>query len=166
MLCIKCKREIGDNDTFCPGCGTKQTPVYKEVFLRNGLSDDEFIDNINKWFQWHPKAANVKATFDMDTAVGLLVNKYKLNKLTIEYELFDTDNKNQYGIVKEEKFGFIKKSAKDYVAEWKTERPNVTVVNWSGGVHTRGSTASHLMNGLGGKNRMTVYILFKFPRNK
>ena len=95
MFCKKCGREIGENDSYCPGCGEKQVTTYKEVFVRNGLSEQDFIANINKWFQWHTKVANVTCHFYMDTAVGLLANKYELNQFEIEYELFKGDNENQ-----------------------------------------------------------------------
>ena len=166
MNCINCGREIGDKDSFCPGCGAKQVVTYKEVFVRNGISEKDFIANINKWFQWHPKAANITCKFGMDTAIGLLANKYELNQFVIEYELFEKDNENQYGLVKEENTALIKKNAKEYIGEWKASHPNVKVVDWEGGTHSRGSTASHLLGGFGARNRLNVYILFKFPRNK
>lgn len=166
MNCIKCGKEIGTNDAFCPICGAKQAPTYKEVFVRNGIKEQDFIANINKWFQWHPKAANITCKFDMDTAIGLLANKYELNRLEIEYELFEHDNENQYGLVKEETIALTKKSAKDYINEWKQSHPNVKIVNWEGGTHSRGQTVSHLLGGLGARNRLNLYILFKFPRKK
>ncbi len=166
MYCMKCGKEILDNDAFCSGCGAKQTPTYKEVFDRNGLSEKDFIENINKWFQWHPRIANVKCYFDMDTAIGLLANKYELNRFVIEYELFENDNKNQYGLVKEESMALMKKNAKEYIEEWKASHPNVTIVKWEGGTHSRGQTASHLLGGFGARNRLNLYIFFKFPRQK
>jgi hypothetical protein len=102
----------------------------------------------------------------MDTAIGLLANKYELNQFVIEYELFEHNNENQYGLVKEESIALMKKSSKEFMGEWKQSHPNVKVVDWEGGTHSRGSTASHLLGGIGARNRMNVYILFKFPRNK
>ena len=166
MYCKKCGKEIGNNDAFCPGCGTKQAPTYKEVFVRNGIPEQDFIANINKWFQWHPKAANITCRFVLDTAICLLANKYDLNTFEIEYELFKNDNENQYGLVKEETVALVASKTRDFVEGWKQSHPNVKVVDWSGGIHSRGSTASHLMGGFGARNRMNVYILFKFPRNK
>lgn len=166
MFCKKCGREIGDNDAFCPGCGTKQAATYKEVFVRNGLKEEDFIANINKWFQWHPKAANITCSFGFDTAVGMFVNKYKLNQFVIEYELFEHENDNQYGLVKEDKVALIQKDLKELVGEWQLSHPQVKIVNWQGGTHSRGEAGSFLMNGLGASNRMTAYIFFKFPRNK
>lgn len=166
MNCKKCGREIGDNDAFCPGCGAKQATTYKEVFVRKGISEKDFIANINKWFQWHPKAANITGKFGMDTAIGLMANKYELNQFVIEYELLESDNKNQYGLVKEEMIAFKRKNITDYMGEWKLSHPNATVVNWQGGTHSRGQAASHLMGGFGASNRLNVYILFKFPRKQ
>ena len=166
MNCKKCGREIGENDAFCPGCGEKQVTTYKEVFVRKGISEQDFIANINKWFQWHPKAANITCKFGMDTAIGLLANKYELNQFEIEYELFKNDNENQYGLVKEETIALVAKKTREFVDEWKQSHPNVKVVDWEGGTHSRGTTASHLLGGIGARNRMNVYILFKFPRNK
>ena len=164
MLCIHCGREIGDGDTFCPGCGKKQVVTYQEVFVRNGLSEKDFIDNINKWFQYHPQAANVTCTFGLDTSIGLLANKYVMNQFVIRYELLQGTNANQYGLVKEEKFGFAKTDTAAFVGDWQNARPGVKVVNWKGGTHSRGYTASHLMGGLGACNQLNAYILFKFPR--
>lgn len=164
MYCKKCGKEIGENAAFCPACGAKQATTYQEVFVRGGLSEQDFIANINKWFQWHPKAANITCKFGMDTAVGLLANKYELNQFVIEYELFEQDNVNQYGLVKEETIALMKKSTKEFVGEWQQSHPNVKIVNWEGGTHSRGHTASHLLGGLGARNRLNVYILFKFPR--
>lgn len=166
MFCKNCGKEIGDSDVFCSGCGAKQTPVYKQVFVRNGISEQDFIANINKWFQWHPKAANIRCRFSKDTAIGLLANKYELNQFEIEYELYENDNTMQYGLVKEESIALMSKSINEFVAQWQQTRPNVKIVNWSGGTHSRGHMASHLLGGLGASNRMNVYILFKFPKRQ
>ena len=151
---------------FCPGCGTKQVEIYKEVFVRNGLSEEDFIMNINKWFQWHKNVANVKCNFGIDTSFGMLANKYVLNQFVIEYELYENGNTVQYGLVKEENIALVAKKTREFVDEWKQSHPNVKVVDWEGGTHSRGSTASHLLGGFGARNRLNVYILFKFPRNK
>lgn len=164
MVCKKCGKEIEEKFAFCPACGAKQATTYQEVFVRNGISEQDFIGNINKWFQYHPKAANISCKFGLDTAIGLLANKYELNRFVIEYELFERDNQNQYGLVKEENLALMKKNIKEYIGEWKESHPNVQIVNWEGGTHSRGQTVSHLMGGLGASNRMNVYILFKFPR--
>jgi len=166
MFCSQCGREIGENDTFCPGCGKKQVTTYKEVFVRNGLSEQDFIANINKWFQWHPKAANIRCHFGLDTAIGLMANKYQLNQFVIEYELFEKNNTMQYGLVKEENTALMKKDAKEYLGAWQRSHPNVKIVNWQGGTHSRGQAGSHLIGGLGAANRLNLYIFFKFPAKK
>ena len=166
MNCKKCGREISENDTYCPGCGAKQVMTYREVFDRRGLSEKDFIGNINKWFQWHPKAANIKCTYHLKDSYGLFVNKYKLQQFVIEYELFENDNENQYGLVKMEKYALVKKSLEKCVAEWQSTHPQVQVVNWQGGTNSRGSSGSLLLGGLGASNRMTAFIFFKFPRKQ
>ena len=164
MYCKKCGKEIDANNAFCPNCGAKQVTTYKEVFVRNGLSEKDFIDNINRWLQWHPKAANIKCQFTTETGVGLLANKYQLNQLVIDYELLENDNVNQYGLVKEEQVALHATSTKDYIAQWQQTHPQASVVNWQGGTHSRGHVVSHLLGGLGAANHMNIYILFKFPR--
>lgn len=166
MHCIKCGKEIDTGNLFCPSCGAKQVATYKEVFVRNGLSEKDFIANINRWFQWHPKAANIKCHFDINTGIGLLANKYELNQFVMEYELLENDNVNQYGLVKEENIALIKKDAKEFIAHWQQTHPKATLVNWQGGTHSRGQMASHLLGGIGAANRLNVYILFKFPRQR
>ncbi len=164
MFCINCGVKLEDGQKFCPQCGKKQVLTYTQVFQRGNLSEEELINNINLWFQSNPKAANISCKFEMDTSIGFLANKYQLNKVVLEYELFKGENQNQYALVKEETMGLTKTKVKDYMTEWKASHPNVKVVDWEGGTHARGSTVSHLMGGFGARNRMEVYILFKFPR--
>lgn len=166
MFCKNCGKEIAEGDLFCSQCGTKQVNTYKEVFVRNGLSEQDFIANINKWFQWHPKAGNITCKFDMDTSIGMLANKYTLNRFVIEYELLDGENENQYGLVKEETLDLARRDIKGFVGAWQQARPNVKIVNWQGGTHSRGHVSSLAFGGIGASNRLNVYIFFKFRRNK
>ena len=164
MNCIKCGKEINENSTFCAHCGAKQVVIYKKIFERNGLSENDFIENINQWFKLNPKAANVKGKFSADTSIGLFANKYTLNRFEVEYELFENNNLNQYALVKEEKYDLMTKKTADFIDAWKKSHPNVKVVNWQGGTHSRGQVGSHLLGGFGAANRLNVYIFFKFPR--
>jgi len=164
MICKSCGKEIGNDSKFCPLCGAKQVTVYRQDFVRNGLSEESFIESINQWLRENPKAANIKATIEIDTGFGLLANKYQLNRFTVNYELFRNENTNQYALVKEESLGLINKSAKEFVEEWKQSHPDWKVVTWRGGTHARGSSASLLLNGIGARNRTEAYILYKFPR--
>ena len=109
MTCKKCGKEINEGSAFCPLCGAKQVEIYKKVFSRNGLSEKDFIDAINKWFNENPKVANVKCKFDTDTSIGLFANKYQLNNFTVEYELFENNNLNQYALLKEECYNIMAK---------------------------------------------------------
>ena len=163
--CTKCGNELNDNDTVCSKCNTEQSNRHIEVFKRNGLSEKDFIDNINRWFEHHPNVAKVTCTFDANTTIGLATNHYVLNEFTIEYELFKNRNTNQYALVKEEKFGMVQKSVKDFVGQWKEEHPNATVVNYKGSTHTRGHVGSFLLKGLGGVNRTEAYILYRYKRD-
>ena len=164
--CIKCGREFSEPTSFCPDCGAKQVKIYTEVFERNGLSEADFLNNINRWFQYHTKAANMKCYFDMETSLGLLANKYELNTFTVKYELFSGDNTNQYALVKEDVTNLTHQKARDFVEQWKAQRPQVTVLNWEGGTHSRGHIGSSFFGGIGAANRMNVYIFYKFPRKQ
>ena len=164
MYCIKCGHFIDEKDSFCPVCGAKQAATYTMCFSRNGLNEQEFIANINHWLQANPKIANVKGIFDTNTSFGVMANQYKLNQFVIEYELFTNDNQNQYCLVKEENIALYQKNVKAYMEKWKQEHPQITVVNWSGGVHSRGHVGSILLGGVGAANRLNVYIFMKYPR--
>lgn len=166
MNCIKCGKEITENSTFCSVCGAKQVKTYKEVFTRGQLSDKEFIANINKWFQWHPKITNVQANLDTGNAPGIFVNQKRLDELVIEYELSEEDNPYQYGLVKEREFDLIQQNLKSYMAQWQKKHPQVEVLNWSGGTNSRGSRTSLMFGGIGAMNKLTVYILIRFRRNQ
>lgn len=166
MFCKQCGKEINNGDAFCSGCGAKQTNTYKEVFVRNGLPEADFIANINKWFQWHPNVANVKCNFGIDSSLGLMANKYVLNQFVIEYELYENQNTMQYGLVKEENTALMKKDIKGFIGDWQASRPNVKIVNWQGGTHQRGQVGSLVLGGIGAVNRMNAYIFFKFPRSQ
>lgn len=163
MFCFNCGAEMKEGDLFCPKCGTKQVKTYREVFMRNGLPEADFICNINRWFQYHPGVSHVRCTFDMNTSFGLLANKYALDRVELDYELLNGVNRYQYGLVKEESVSIVKGNVKEYMMRWKEEHPNVTVVSWSGGTHSRGTIGTVAL-GVGSANRMNVYILFRFPR--
>ncbi len=164
MYCAKCGHQVNENDTFCPACGAKQVTTYTMCFTRNGLSEQAFIANINQWLYENPRIANVSCHFETDTSFGFMANQYKLNQFVIEYELFEHDNQNQYFLAKEENMALYHKNVRAYMEKWKQEHPQITVVNWSGGVHSRGSTGSLLLGGIGARNRMNVYIFMKYPR--
>ena len=61
---------------------------------------------------------------------------------------------------------FDEAMADDTIQDMIDSYDNVKVVDWEGGTHARGYTVSHLMGGFGARNRLNIYILFKFPRNK
>lgn len=164
MICKKCGREMNDKDLFCPSCGTKQVTIYRQVFVRSGMSESQFIDSINIWFEKNPRVANVNCRFDMRTSVGMFANKYKLKEVVIEFELLDGINTYQYGITKESSTALIAKKANGLVDKWSQNHPGAIVVTWSGGRHSRGSSSSLLLGGIGACNRMNAYILYKFPR--
>ena len=166
MFCTKCGKEIENDALFCSSCGAKQANTYKEVFVRNGLSEQDFIANINKWFQWHPNAANIKCKFGIDSSFGMLANKYVLNQFVIEYELYENNNTMQYGLVKEENTAMMKKDTKDFIGAWQQAHPNTTIVNWQGGTHQRGHMGALALGGIGAVNRMNAYIFFKYPRQQ
>lgn len=164
MICKKCGKEIADGSKFCPSCGEKQVDIYKKVFTREGFSEKDFIKSVNEWFAANPKVANVKCRFESGTSIGLLANDYKLKEIQIEYELFGSNNKNQYAITKEETYTLLKKSSSSFIEDWKKSHPEYKVVNWSGGTNSRGKTGTHLLGGFGAANRTTAFILYKFPR--
>lgn len=164
MFCANCGSPYNADDKFCPGCGQKLIETKKEVFVRNGLSEKDFIDNINKWFIYHPNVANVKARFGIESSLGMLANKYVLNQFVIEYEIYENKNTMQYGLVKEENTGLYKKDIKDFIGAWQQSHPNAKIVNWQGGTHQRGQVGSLMLGGIGAVNRMNAYIFFKFPR--
>lgn len=166
MFCKKCGREISGNDPFCPGCGAKQVTTYQEIFDRNGMSEKAFIQQINEWFRNNPMAGNFSCEFDLDTSIGLLVNKYKMNRFILHYEMLPSENRNHYVLVKEENLTMVVQNSKEYMQRWKQEHPEVTVVNWSGGTHSRGQTSSLILGGFGAVNKLNMYILYKYPRNK
>lgn len=166
MNCIKCGKEIAGGSTFCPVCGAKQIKVYKEVLVREHLSEREFIDNINKWFQWHPKAANVHMRFETGTAFGLFVNQTRLNRVEIEYELSEKENPCQYGLVREYQVGLIPGDMKRYIARWQQKHPQSKVMSWAGGSNARGSTSSMILGGIGAVNKMTMFLLIQFRRSE
>lgn len=166
MFCANCGSAYNEGDKFCPGCGKKLIETLKEVFVRNGLSEKDFIDNINKWFIYHPKVANVKCRFGIDTSLGVMANKYVLNQFVVEYEVYENNNTMQYGLVKEESTALYKKDIKGFVGDWQASHPNTKIVNWQGGTHQRGNIGALALGGIGAVNRTSAYIFFKFPRPK
>ncbi len=162
--CMYCQAAIADGSTFCSACGKKQTLIYQQTFVRDRMDQDTFIANINAWFAQYPQVANVKATIHLGDGFGFLTNKYRLDAVSIEYELFSGENTNQYGFVALKKFGFIKNSTDALLAEWLQANPGATVVARNGGVHQRGDTGALMLGGIGANNLTELFVLFKFNR--
>lgn len=164
--CLFCQAELPENAAFCPACGKKQVVRYTQTFRRGSMKEEDFIAQINAWFAQYPQVANVKGEFLLGHGVGLLVNKYTLDALSIEYEVFSGQNTNQYAVVQLSEFGFTHKETADLLAKWKAANPAATVIRTAGGVNQRGSTGSLMMGGLGAKNKAQLYVLFKFDRKQ
>jgi len=162
--CMYCSHPIPDGATFCPDCGKKQVKVYQQTFRRENMSEEEFIARINEWFASYPRVANVKGQFLLNSAVGLMVNKYRLDAFAIEYELLDSNNVNQYGVVSLEKFGLIRTDADQLIKEWQAHNPGATILKTAGGVHQRGQVGSLALGGFGASNKTQSYLFFKFNR--
>ena len=163
-FCIHCGFEIADGSAFCNACGKKQVLRYNQTFQRGDMSEDEFIDRINAWFAQYPNVANVKAEMLLGRGFGMMVNKYVLNALSIEYEVFKGENNNQYALVQLSKFGFTCTETDQLLAQWKAANPGATVVRTAGGVHQRGDAGSLAFNGFGASNKTQLYVFFKYDR--
>ncbi len=162
--CIFCGTALPENATFCPACGKKQVMRYTQTFQRGKMKEQDFIDQINAWFAQYPQVANVKGELHLGHGVGLLVNKYVLDALSIEYEVLSGRNVNQYALVELSKFGLVRKETSDLLAQWKQANPGATVVRTAGGVNQRGSGGSLAIGGFGANNNTQLYVLFKFNR--
>lgn len=162
--CIHCNAEIAEGSAFCSACGKKQVKSYSQTFRREKMSEAEFIKQINSWFAKYPQVGNVKGKFLTRSAPGLMVNKYVLDAFSIEYELLDGNNTNQYALVSLENYGLVKKGSASVLDQWKQKNPGAIVVSQSGGSHSRGSTSSLMLGGLGATNHTQVYVFFKFNR--
>ena len=159
-----CNAEIADGSTFCSHCGKKQTNIYTQTFCREKMSEDQFVEKINEWFAQYPQVANVKGEFLTGDGYGLMVNKYVLNGLSIQYEVINGVNQYQYGVVNLSRFGVIKTSTETLLTEWKQKNPNAIVLKTSGGTHQRGGTTSLFLGGIGAANKTQLYVFFKVPR--
>ena len=164
MNCINCNQEIPDGVKFCNHCGKKQVQKYVKVFNKLNMSNDAFILLINQWIADNPKIANVKCEFNSSSEFGLLSNKYVLDSVVLKYELFESDNKNQYALVELSKLGFYHKSAKDMLNEWKMHNPNAVVLKTSGGSNSRGYVGHSLLGGVGAINN-TNYLFSSNLKN-
>ena len=165
MICKTCKKEIENGTKFCPHCGAKQTVIYTKVFENKSLGSKKIMDEINLWLAANPNVANVKCQLTTKVGFGFLVNHFKLKKVVLQYELFSGNNTMQYAITKKEKFRFVRTDVSKMVEKWKTQNPQASVVNWSGGTCSRGDRTSVALWGFGANNKMTAFILYKSPKN-
>lgn len=164
MKCIKCGKEIGEEDLYCSGCGTKQVLVYRQVFTRINEFEGDFIARVNQWLQSDPRIANVKCYFDTRTGLGVMANTTKLKQITVDFELLESANSNVYCIVREESNTPFKRDADNFIRRWKENHPGTTVVTCTTAQHSWGYRESLLLGGVGAWNRTKVFILCKFPR--
>lgn len=163
-FCMYCGAQIQGEGAFCPICGKKQVTIYKQTFCRGKMTEQQFIDQINLWFAQYPQVANVKGKFSIKHGMGLLVNKYVLNEFSIEYEVLNGQNQNQYGVVALNTTGLIKTGTDALLAKWHQANPNAVVLNRDGGVNQRGSSSSLAFGGFGAVNNTQLYVFFKFNR--
>lgn len=162
--CMFCNAELPEGAAFCSSCGKKQVTRYTQTFRRGNMKEEDFINQINAWFAQYPQVANVKGEFLLSHGVGMLVNKYVFDALSIEYEVLSGRNTNQYAVIQLSEFGFTRKDTSDLLSKWKAANPGATVVRTAGGVNQRGSTGSLLVGGFGASNKAQLYVLFKFDR--
>lgn len=162
--CMYCGKDISPESKFCRHCGKKQVEEYEKVFNRYNMSNAEFIASINSWLANNPKIANVKCEFNIRTGFGLFVNKYLLDSVALKYEMFESNNENQYAIVELKKFGFYQKSSDALLAEWQNNNPNAIVLKRNGGRHSRGDAGHELFWGIGANNNTQLFVFFKFKR--
>jgi len=164
--CMYCSAEIPESSTFCPKCGKKQVKIYTQTFQRGKMTEDQFVDQINRWFAQYPHVANVKGKFLLHHAGGLMVNKYVLDAFAIEYEVFSGVNDNQYGVVKLSTTGLMKTTTDALLAKWQQNNPGAKVLSRDGGVNQRGDAGSLALGGIGAVNKTQLYVFFKFNREK
>ena len=164
--CMYCKAEISEGSTFCPHCGKKQVQIYTRTFRRENMSEAQFIEQINQWFAMYPQVANVKGRFLSNSKFGLMVNKYTLDAFSIEYELFNSANENQYAVVALSTTTLVKTSTDRLLNNWKQANPGAQVLARDGGVHQCGNRGSLVMGGIGAVNKTQLYVFFKFNRSK
>lgn len=163
-FCVHCGTQLPDNSVFCTQCGKKQTPVYHQTFRRENLSEDQFIAKINWWFAQYPQVANVKGEFLTHNGIGVFVNKYVLDAFSIEYELLDGVNTNQYAVALLDQSALYEKTTDSLLNQWKAQNPGAVLLKRHGGTHQRGSTGSLLLGGIGAVNRTQLYVFYKFNR--
>ena len=163
--CMYCNAEIADGSAFCSACGKKQVKIYTQTFRREKMSEKEFIAQVNDWFSKYRQVANVKGKFLLRSSVGLMVNKYVLDAFSIEYELLNGNNTNQYAITNLENYGLYKKGTGTILDQWKQANPGAVVLSTNGGTHSRGSTGSLVLGGIGATNHSQLYVFFKFNRS-
>lgn len=162
--CLYCNAEIPEGSAFCTACGKKQVEKYKKVFTKGSMTEDEMIDQINQWFANNPRVANVSASISLKSGFGLLTNKYILDTVSVEYELFKDNNLNQYAMLNLNKFGLVGTTTDKMLEDWKKKNPGAKVVARNGGRNARGQTGSLMLGGLGASNRTQLYIIFKYNR--
>lgn len=163
--CMYCGQEIVPGSVYCNHCGKKQVQKYQKIFNRQNMSNAEFIQMINTWLASNNRIANVDCRMLTNTGYGLLVNRYFLDSVALEFELLSKPNANQYALVEVNKFGLRRSTTNDLVSEWKTYNPTARIIKTAGGTAMRGNQGMELVDGLGSANRAQVFIFFKTPKN-
>ena len=162
--CIYCGAEIEIGSNFCNHCGKKQARVYTARMERNGLSTADFIIQINNALAQNPCIANVKCRFELKGGMGLFIDKFNLNAVEFEYELFSSPNIYQYRVAELSQYILWSsrhgKTGADLLEEWKAQNPNCTVVSSTSGSHSKGNKTS-LTGDWGTSRKVQVFVLYK-----
>lgn len=162
--CIYCGAQISDTAVFCEKCGRKQVKVYSVTFTRRSIPEEQFLNDINRWFAENPYAVNLKCKFHTDSCLGAFVNKVVLNSFSVEYEKSREKNPNQYAITQVKSLDLYARKPVEIFNEWKKAHPNTILLDQHTMHNMRGHCTSLAFGGIGATNLTQMYLLYSFPR--
>lgn len=159
-ICPQCKNPFNENN-YCPICGTSRKKRFTYTFKRNNMNETEFINSINDWLAQRPFIANVKCSFVTSTKMDLFVSKLSLEQFDISFEIFATENSNQYAITHVKELSYLGIKSEKFLDNWQMNNQNAHILSVERSTHKRVYENSNVS---AGGYRCDAYVFFKFQR--
>lgn len=164
MCCPKCGMQLDSTDRFCRACGATTVNRSTKSFARGAGDDYDFIMEVNQWLKENRNIGNASCKFNYDSSMGLFVNKFKLENVSIEYENLQGTNEYVYAIDVETSTSIVVSadSSEGLLVDWKQKHPEAVVVSIGGGTHTRGDSLGVAVGfGLNNVSKTQIYVFYK-----
>ena len=162
VFCLIRRQKYGQNSKTPPFALPE--PAFPDqktewTFYRRDMTEDNFIQQINGWFEANLHLRLSHCSFELGLGEGPFARRSYLNKVRIVYTWEPGIPARVYGLAALSRMGMPEQDSRAMVAQWEARYPWVEVLHTRGSIHQRGAMRSY---GLGANDRTQVYLLYTY----